>query len=117
VALEPTILLTLRCSARPMGWAMASCTAAAPGRPIKKRQLPGLAVAVLIIALSLFTPIDEVAAHAALLAHMFRLVFPHHLAVPCRSCLPDWLFSRFFEQPVTRAVLAALTRQCGLAHL
>lgn len=80
-------------------------------RPIKKRYLAWFASGVLIIALFLFTPLDNVARTQLFLAHMFQVVFIITFAVPCfLFACPDWLFQPAFDWPISRALLTALTQ-------
>jgi putative membrane protein len=80
-------------------------------RPIKRRQIAWFIAGVLIVALFLFTPIDEVARTQLFLAHMFQVVFIITFAVPCiLFACPDWLFQPAFDWPISRAVIKALTQ-------
>lgn len=80
-------------------------------RPIKRRQIAWFCGGVAIVALFLFTPIDEVARTQLFLAHMFQVVFIITFAVPCiLFACPDWLFQPAFDWPVSRAVIRFLTQ-------
>ena len=83
-----------------------------PGeRPIKRRQIAWFIGGVLLIALFLFTPIDEVARTQLFLAHMFQVVFIITFAVPCiLFACPDWLFDPAFAWPISRFVIKVLTQ-------
>jgi putative membrane protein len=80
-------------------------------RPLKKRQIAWFASGVLILALLLLTPFDTVARTQLFLAHMFQVVFILTFAVPCiLFACPDWLFGPVLAWPLSRAILAWLTR-------
>lgn len=80
-------------------------------RPIKKRYIAWFTSGMLILALFLLTPIDQIARTQLFLAHMFQVVFIITFAVPCiLFACPDWLFQPTFSNPITRAISKLLTQ-------
>jgi putative membrane protein len=80
-------------------------------RPVQKRQVAWFAGGVLLIALSLLTPLDAVARTQLFLAHMFQVVLLITFAVPCiLFACPNWLFQPALAWPALRAVSKLLTQ-------
>ncbi|HEY1350327.1 MAG TPA: cytochrome c oxidase assembly protein [Ktedonobacteraceae bacterium] len=80
-------------------------------RPVQKRQIAWFAGGVLLIALSLLTPLDAVARTQLFLAHMFQVVLLTTFAAPCvLFACPGWLLQPVLAWPGSRAIIKLLTQ-------